>query len=560
AELRARVRNLLQLKSYGDYYGKYSEALEAQVMERTAELASSEVFLRSTIDALPLEIVIVGPEGELVAVNEAWKSFARENNYTGDFISGVNYLSVCDSHASISEDAFLTGRAIRSIIAGELKDFRLEYPCDSDTEKRWFCMDVRAFGSAIPTSVVITHQDVTTRKHMETQLLHKQKLESMGQLAGGVAHDFNNILTVIRSYGDLLLADTEIAPAHRKDIEEISRAADRATNLTRQLLAFSRKETVSPRIFDLNEQLSNIQSMLGRLIGEDVKLVVDYQPGVHLISIDPTHLEQAVMNLAINARDAMPRGGVLTITTRLCTLGADCPELSADMDPGKYVLLSVTDTGSGMDAETLARVFEPFFTTKPEGEGTGLGLSTVFGIVSQANAHVRVASTPGKGTEFLIHFPIAEGQISFAAIEKTNNAQRGGEGERILFVEDEASLRKLGSRILEKNGFSVSLAADCIEALKICSESAVPFDLACIDVVMPGMGGGELAVLLLDKYPALKILMMSGFNDDDLLRRGIGNNSIPFIQKPYTPTDLVAKIREALLDNASQSSPYLRLA
>jgi CheY-like chemotaxis protein/signal transduction histidine kinase len=560
AELQARVKNLLKLKAFGDFYGRYSKSLEEEVRDGTEKLRESEAFLGAAIDALPVHISIIDPSGNCIAVNESWKRFGRENGLAGDdFNTGFNYLLVCDAHSGKSEDAKAAAHGIRSVIAGDSKEFVMNYTCHSPIEKRWFTMRATAFDSTLPASVVVTHYNVTERKHMETELLHKQKLESMGLLAGGVAHDFNNILTVIKSYGDLLLSEVNLHPTHRHDIEEISRAAERAANLTKQLLAFSRKETVSPRVFDLNAALLTTQAMLVRLIGEDIELNVEVDEGMLPISIDPTHLEQVVVNLAINARDAMPKGGVLTLRTRLCNLEPECAELGVDLTPGAFVTLYVSDTGCGMDAAVLSRLFEPFFTTKAEGLGTGLGLSTVFGIVTQAGGAVHVNSVVGTGTTFSLYFPLAE-MVSPEVLAPAKAAVRTKKDARILFVEDEESLRKLGTRILNRNGFSVRVAANCEEALLVCEEESSQFDLACIDVVMPGTGGGELAVLLLEKYPSLKIVMMSGFNDDELLRRGIGDHKIPFLQKPYSPTDLVSKIREVLATGSSQASPYLRLA
>jgi signal transduction histidine kinase/CheY-like chemotaxis protein len=512
------------------------------------------------MDALPVHISIISPSGDFIAVNDMWKQFAIENGMAGDdFITGYNYLDVCDSCAAECTDASTAGAGIRSVISGEATEFLMDYACHSPSHKRWFTMRAAPVDASVPASVIITHFNITERRNMETEILHKQKLESMGQLAGGVAHDFNNILTVIKSYGDLLLNELDLDPVHRRDIEEISRAADRATNLTKQLLAFSRKETVSPRVFDLNRQLQDVQSMLTRLIGEDVELILELENVPLTISIDPTHLEQVVVNLVVNSRDAMPRGGVLTLTTEQCELATGSADVGLDLTPGSYVRLSVTDSGTGMDPETLARVFEPFFTTKAEGMGTGLGLSTVFGIVHQAHGCVRVSSVQGRGTTFRLYFPRAAMPDKAETVVPIKAEQTNQSG-RILFVEDEASLRKLGCRILEKNGFQVRVAADYNDAMKICEESVHPFDLACIDVVMPGRGGGDLAVSLLAKYPKLKILMMSGFNDDELLRRGIGDKKIPFIQKPYSPEALVHEIRNVLAGKGFQGSPYLRLA
>ena len=392
--------------------------------------------------------------------------------------------------------------------------------------------------------LVLVH-DISERHALEAQLRQSQKMEAVGQLAGGVAHDFNNLLTVIRVHGELLLDTiTPDSPLY-EDIEAIQRAAGRASSLTRQLLAFSRKQLLQPRVLDLNAVLSGLEPMLRRLISEDIRLVTRTAPSLGRISADAGQLEQVLVNLAVNARDAMPDGGTLTIETSDVVLDeAFGRRRGVAMASGRYVRLAVRDTGTGMDEATRSRVFEPFFTTKEIGRGTGLGLSTVYGIVKQSNGYVWVTSEPGKGATFEIYLPHAAGAAPDERDPAPPAAPPGS--ETILLVEDEHAVRSLARRILERQGYTVLEARHGAEALRIATERAEPIDLLLTDVVMPEMSGSELARQLAAVRPGIPLLYMSGYTDDVIIRRGALEPGMAFLEKPFTANALVRRVREVL--------------
>ncbi|MEZ5098973.1 MAG: PAS domain S-box protein [Thermoleophilia bacterium] len=397
--------------------------------------------------------------------------------------------------------------------------------------------------------VVINARDVTERREAERaleerdeQLRQSQKMEAVGRLAGGVAHDFNNLLTVISGNVDLVLEDIDEDDPIREDLDEVQAAAARAAELTRQLLAFSRKSMLQPRLLDLNLVVAELDRMLRRLIGEDVRLSTILGDELGTIRVDPSQIEQIVLNLAVNARDAMPQGGHLTIETRNVELDDAYASGHLGVTPGQYVLLAVSDTGLGMDAETLRHIFEPFFTTKAPGAGTGLGLATVHGIVEQSGGHVWVYSEPGRGTSFKLYFPRTdEPARERAPAEPGHGAQVG---ETVLVVEDEAPVRRLIVRLLAQEGYAVIEAANGQEALALLERDGV--DLLLTDVVMPGGGGSALAESLRSSHPAVRVLFMSGYTDDAVVRHGILDPSMPFIEKPFTPNALLRRVRETL--------------
>ncbi|HVK15037.1 MAG TPA: response regulator [Gemmataceae bacterium] len=390
--------------------------------------------------------------------------------------------------------------------------------------------------------------DVTARKHLEAQFHQAQKMEAVGQLAGGVAHDFNNLLTVINGYADLLLTETPAADATRESIAVVREAGERAAALTSQLLAFSRKSIVAPTVLDLNLVLDQVGRLLRRLIEEDVTLSIDLAPGLSRVKADPVHLEQLILNLAVNARDAMPGGGRLTVGTAEVGLAAGDPALDADCPPGRYVRLTVADTGTGMPPDVQARIFEPFFTTKAPGKGTGLGLATVYGIVKLAGGSIRVASTVGKGTTFTVYVPAAPGGATAPAATATAGPVARGD-ETILLVEDEPAVRKLARIALEAKGYRVLEAGNGMKALQEAERYSGPIHLLVTDVVMPEMGGRQLAEALSAKRPGVKILYMSGYTDDAVVRHGVSEAADRFLQKPFGPAALTAKVR-AVLDSA----------
>jgi len=388
-------------------------------------------------------------------------------------------------------------------------------------------------------------RDVTERRSLEEQFRQSQKMEAVGRLAGGVAHDFNNLLTVILGYSDLF-ANREPECA---EIQEIRRAGEQAAALTRQLLAFSRKQVLELVVLCPNDVIRNIEGMLRRLIGEDLDFVTRLDPSVCNVRVDPGQLEQVVMNLAVNARDAMPGGGKLTIETANVDLDEAYAQRHASVAPGPYVMLAVSDTGVGMDAETQARIFEPFFTTKEKGKGTGLGLSTVHGIVHQSGGNIWVYSEPGRGTTFKIYFPRIAGAAATPQIPSRTvpAVEDSGNGSRtILLVEDEEPLRRLVKRILELSRHTVLEARSPADALRIAREHDGPIHLLLTDVVMPGMSGPELAASLQRERPSVPVLYMSGYTDNTIAHHGILGAGTHFIQKPFTLQGLVQRVREVM--------------
>ncbi len=384
-----------------------------------------------------------------------------------------------------------------------------------------------------PTVIGVLVEDTTARKELELQLAQSQRMEAVGRLAGGVAHDFNNLLTVIKSYSTILLEALE-GDARREDVEEIAAAADRAGALTRQLLAFSRRQMMQPRPLHLNVVVTDIEKMLRRLIGEDIALVTRLESDLWLVHADPGQIEQVVMNLAVNARDAMPDGGRLTIELA-----------NVERDTGSYVMLAITDTGVGMTSEVRAHLFEPFFTTKERGKGTGLGLSTVYGIVKQSGGDISVHAEPGKGATFKIFLPRHVDQTAQREVERTAPAAPRGT-ETILLVEDDPSLRVLAERILRGYGYTVLVASTGQRALTLVEAFTGEIHLVTTDVVMPEMSGTALVERLVLIVPNIRVLFMSGYTDDEVVRRGIFDRRAAFLQKPFTPDQLAFMVREVL--------------
>ncbi|HEX8890902.1 MAG TPA: response regulator [Pyrinomonadaceae bacterium] len=393
--------------------------------------------------------------------------------------------------------------------------------------------------------------DISRRKQaeealrkVEEQLRRAQKLEAVGRLAGGVAHDFNNILTAILGYSDLTLRQLEGDNHVRHKIEEIHRAAKRASSLTQQLLAFSRKQVLQPKVLDLNSIVDEMDRMLKRLIGEDIDLVTILEPRLGRVKADPGQLEQVLMNLVINSRDAMPEGGKLTIETKNVYLDSAYSQTHLSVEPGHYVMLAVSDTGVGMEPEIQEHIFEPFFTTKEKGKGTGLGLSTIYGIVKQSGGHLWLYSEVGHGTTFKIYLPLVNEESSTEATVKPAQIARGS--ETILMVEDEGALRELIREILEQDGYKVLVAHNGREALSISAQHRGAIDLLITDVVLPEVSGREVAERLTQAYAKVKVLFMSGYTDDAVVRHGVLEEGAHFLQKPFTPDALLRKIREIL--------------
>ena len=387
------------------------------------------------------------------------------------------------------------------------------------------------------------HRNEAERKQLEEQLRQSQKMEALGRLAGGVAHDFNNLLTIIKGHCDILLDKLKTSEASHRSCQQIHKAADRAAGLTRQLLAFSRKQVLQPKVLDLNVLIAETDKLLERLIREDVEFAFLPGTGLGSVKADPGQIEQVLLNLTVNACDAMPKGGRLTIETSSLTVDRDYTQKRPGLNQGSFVLLSATDTGHGMDAKTKARIFEPFFTTKDVGKGTGLGLATVYGIVKQSGGFIWVESSPGKGSRFEVYLPqVFEMSERVAAVARVAPSAVPG-APTILVVEDDAAVRELASKFLDTAGYRVWAAKDGLEALQIVQECAHSIDALLTDVVMPKMRGTELAVRLSNFLPELKVVFMSGYLEHDgesheLLEHG------DFLEKPFTRESLLSKVNE----------------
>jgi two-component system cell cycle sensor histidine kinase/response regulator CckA len=418
---------------------------------------------------------------------------------------------------------------------------------------RWVheCADVQRDANGVAIRMVGTVQDITERRQLEDQLRQAQKMEAIGRLAGGIAHDLNNALTAIAGYAELALG--EVPPDHpaRPDVEEIRRAAERAGSVTRQLLAFSRKQLLEPRVFDLNETISNLARLLARLLGPDVNVQTHLAaPNAEIVG-DPGQIEQAIINLAVNARDAMVGGGRLTLTTSYDEVDEEFARQHLPMKPGRYLALRVSDTGHGMSPETQARIFEPFFTTKDVGKGTGLGLSMVYGTLKQIGGFIFVDSAIGRGTTFRLYFtPAAQRPASSlphpaaATRPPSPPSERKGH-ETLLIVEDEPAVRNLVASALKSDGYQLLVAVSAEEALKIANAFEGPIDLLLTDAIMPGKSGIELANLLAASRPGLRVIIMSGYTEETL-SSGELSQPLTLLQKPFTPRELRRRIRDVL--------------
>lgn len=389
--------------------------------------------------------------------------------------------------------------------------------------------------------------DVTERRQLEEQLRQAQKMEAVGMLAGGVAHDFNNLLTIITGYSQLILNNLGTSDPNRHSAEQIMKAGERAAGLTRQLLAFSRRQVLQPRVLDLNQLVRSLSTMLRRLIGEDIELVLHLKQDLGRVSADPGQLEQVLMNLVVNARDAMPKGGTLTIETSNRELDESYVAHHLNAKPGAHVLLAVSDTGHGMDKVTRERLFEPFFTTKTAGKGTGLGLSTVFGIVKQSGGSLEVYSEPTRGTSVKVYLPRIDQPATLEAEEVRKKITRGT--ETILLVEDDEMVRNLVRETLEREGYKLIDTSDPVAAIRMAENFQGPIQLLITDVIMPKISGRELSDRLAKRRTDMKVLYMSGYTDNAIVNSGLLAKEVAFLQKPFTPFALVQKVRDVLEAN-----------
>ncbi len=453
------------------------------------------------------------------------------------------------------DDLAPTVEKVQQSIAEVRKNHRVEFRFrHRDGSYRWILAQAAILQdeNGRPSRMVGSHIDLTGRKQMEAekarleqQIVQGQKLDSIGKLAGGIAHDYNNMLNVILGYSEDLLERLHPEDPMRESVNEIVEASKRSASLTRQLLAFSRKQPLRPEVLDLNRVVKDQERMLQRIIGEDIELKVLLAEKLDRVEVDPSQIMQVILNMASNARDAMPRGGILTIETENVVLDEDYARNHAGVAPGAYVMLSVTDTGCGMDEETREKVFEPFFSTKESGKGTGLGLSTVYGIVKQSRGYIWVYSEPDRGTTFKIYLPATEaepGSVKF----RSGAVDIEGKGEQVLVVEDEPSLQKLCAAMLKKLNYRVTTAANGGEALLLVEEKGLRPDLIITDIVMPEMSGKTLTDRLKKHLPDLKVLYMSGYTDNAIVHHGILDSDAPFIQKPFSRNKLGKAVRQIL--------------
>ena len=504
---------------------------QAERQVRASELTYRRLF-ESSKDGL---LILEGPTGRILDANPfllRLLGYAR-----GEMVERTVSELELAGHDPACEAAC---RAILATGEGHYPDLRL-----LGRDGRVVEADIVASAHEIEGRRVIqcAIRDISERRRLENQLRQSQKLEAVGQLASGVAHDFNNLLAVINSYTELAVMSLPIGDPLRADLEQVQEAGTRAAALTRQLLAFSRRQVLQPVVLSVNAVASGVEKMLRRVIGEDIELRLTLASDLASVRADPAHLEQVLLNLVLNARDAMPRGGALVIETRNVELDEAYARGHADVKPGPHVLLAVSDTGCGMDADTMSRIFEPFFTTKEPGKGTGLGLATVYGIVKQSGGHVTVHSEVGRGTTFRIYLPREVAQA--AAPPPRREASRGG-SETVLVVEDDESVRRLVHRVLEPAGYAVLSAASGAEALELCERRADPIHLMLTDVVMPAMDGSALAARLRPRRPGMRVLYMSGYMDDAVAQHGLAAPGPDFLHKPFTAADLLHKVREAL--------------
>lgn len=501
-------------------------------------LRKSERLNRSLVDHLPHRILVKDRDSVILFCNA---------NYASDLGLAPDAVIGKDAYAFYPPEMAARYHAddLEVMTSGMMKELEEPYQLGTE-EERWVHtvkVPYRDEQQHI-IGVLVSFEDITERRRLEVQVRQSQKLEAIGLLAGGIAHDFNNLLTVIRGYCDLLSGRLSQTDPLIVDILEIGKCADRATNLTRQLLAFSRNQVLDVQVLDLNALVSGVDRMLQRLIGADIDLHIVLAPHLGRIKADPGQIEQVMMNLIINARDAMPLGGKLILQTENVDLDQDYAGTHVAVTPGRYVMLAVSDNGCGMDHPTQTRIFEPFFTTKERGNGTGLGLATVYGIVKQSKGNIWCYSEPGKGTTFKIYLPRVDEACAAVVSEKPPPVVCGS--ETILVAEDEEMVRNLIVRFLTLDGYHVIATTNGAEALRKCEEFEGPIHLVLTDMVMPGMSGYELWQILAEIRPGTKVLCMSGYIGNAVLSHSMLEEGQVFLQKPFTRDSLTRKVREAL--------------
>ncbi len=515
------------------YHGTVLDITERMKAEEALKKLERRWFL--FVERAPLGFFQFDSTGEIITVNGY---MAQVLGYTPQDLVGENiYQVLCGdlSHAGDCRERLET--------SGELAGQEVKVTRGDGTTVwlRFYVHLVEEGGVPLYEGICM---DITQERLLQEQLYLSQKMEAMGRLAGGVAHDFNNILMVILGTCDLLLYNLEDHHPARQRVLTVRESAKRAAALTRQLLAFSKRQIMEPQVVDLNQVVSGMEKLFRRLLGEDIRLRVDLSPDLWKIKVDPAHMEQVIMNLVVNARDAMPQGGTLVIETANVELDSSYLRSHMGMEPGQYVLLAVSDTGHGMDEETRSRIFEPFFSTKKD--GTGLGLATVYGIVKQSGGNIWCYSEPGKGTTFKVYFPRFHGEEEKAEVLEGKEVSPATGGERVLLVEDDHSVREITRALLEGAGYQVMDAARGKDALETLKQGKCSVDLLITDVVMPGMSGKDLAEKVRSVCPRVKVLYMSGYTGEVMMHHGVSNGGVHLIQKPFSREEFLRKVREIL--------------
>ncbi|HUE96082.1 MAG TPA: PAS domain S-box protein, partial [Longimicrobiaceae bacterium] len=521
--------------------------------EAEAEVRRSEAHFRSLIENSSDIIAIVDLEGHITFISP---SVRRVLGFEPEELVGTSIFSLIHEE-EIPTLANSFTRVVQQRDVPPASEFRVR--CKDGSWRRLESASQNLLADPAVGGIVINSRDVTERRQAEEaltesqqQLIQAQKMEAIGRLAGGIAHDFNNLLTAIKGFTELLLLDFEEKDPRRGFATEIQGAATRAAGLTRQLLAFSRRQVLQPEVLDLNRSVGGMENMLQRLIGEDVAMRCSLDPDLGRVRVDPGQVEQVLMNLVVNARDAMPNGGEVQIRTGNADLTEEDAQLHRYVQPGRFVLLEVSDTGEGMTQEVQDRIFEPFFTTKEQGKGTGLGLSTVYGIIKQSGGYIWVESEPQDGTTFRIYLPRVDAEITERVADRGKLASVEGT-EKVLLVEDEIAVRTLVRRVLERNGYQVIEAATGTQALALVEAGHLEPDLLLTDVIMPGMSGRELADKLEGRFGKFPVLFMSGYTDDAIVHHGVLDAGVAFLEKPFTPDVLLRKLRELLDASPAES-------
>jgi two-component system cell cycle sensor histidine kinase/response regulator CckA len=516
--------------------GRHLAVLRDVTEQRAAveALKLSQTLLEALIDASPAAIEALDLDGRVRLWNAAAE---RLFGWTAAEVVGRR-LPILPEEAAALEAALHEGRSVTGAPARRpTRDGRT-------VEVSLSRAPLRGPGGAM-TGVVEILLDASDQRRLEEQLVQARKMEAVGRLAGGIAHDFNNVLAVIQGFAWISHSGLVPADPMREDLDQVLRAVDRAVGLTRQLLAFSRKQVFHLEVIDVNALVTDVQKMLNRVIGEDVELQTRLSPTAGRVRADAGQLEQVLLNLAVNARDAMPRGGVLNIETSHVFVDEDDGQLRLELEPGEYVMIAVSDTGVGMDRPTMDHIFEPFFTTKEMGRGTGLGLSTVYGIVKQSRGHITVDSRPGVGTTFRIYLPRTQAKKTDITVRiERPTVLRGS--ETVLVVEDEEMVRQLASHVLRRSGYVVLEAANAGEALMIGEKHETRIDLLLSDVVMPRVSGADLARRLRALRPTMKVLFMSGYSEEAIAQHGLAELTFGLLEKPFTPQALLTEVRETL--------------